>query len=51
MPRGVNIERLRDPDANWSQQFLDLGLDALIHINTKRASPQTILNPPRLVGL
>jgi len=27
LPRGINIERLRDPDANWSQQFRDLGLE------------------------
>jgi DNA invertase Pin-like site-specific DNA recombinase len=27
LPRGVNIERLRDPDPNWTSQFRDLGLD------------------------
>ena len=27
LPRGINIERLRDPDAQWSRQFQDLGLD------------------------
>jgi len=27
LPRGINIERLRDPDAVWSRQFKDLGLD------------------------
>jgi site-specific DNA recombinase len=27
LPRGINIERLRDPDANWNQQFQDLGLN------------------------
>src|SRR5215831_8201206 len=27
LPRGINIERLRDPDAEWSRQFQDLGLD------------------------
>jgi len=26
LPRGMNIERLRDPDVSWSQQFQDLGL-------------------------
>jgi DNA invertase Pin-like site-specific DNA recombinase len=26
LPRGVNIERLRDPHPNWSKQFHDLGL-------------------------
>jgi hypothetical protein len=26
LPRGVNIERLRDPDVLWSQQFQELGL-------------------------
>jgi hypothetical protein len=26
LPRGVNIERLRDPDPNWTKQFQDLGL-------------------------
>jgi hypothetical protein len=26
LPRGMNIERLRDPDALWSRQFHDLGL-------------------------
>jgi site-specific DNA recombinase len=26
LPRGVNIERLRDPDPNWAMQFRDLGL-------------------------
>jgi hypothetical protein len=27
LPRGINIERLRDPDPNWTKQFLDLGLN------------------------
>ena len=27
LPRGFNIERLPDPDADWSRQFQDLGLD------------------------
>jgi hypothetical protein len=27
LPRGINIERLRDLDADWSWQFQDLGLD------------------------
>jgi DNA invertase Pin-like site-specific DNA recombinase len=27
LPRGINIERLRDPDANWNRQFQDLGLN------------------------
>jgi site-specific DNA recombinase len=27
LPRGINIERLRDPDPNWSVQFRDLGLN------------------------
>jgi hypothetical protein len=27
LPRGINIERLRDPDADWTKQFQDLGLD------------------------
>jgi hypothetical protein len=27
LPRGINIERLRDPDAEWSRQFQELGLD------------------------
>jgi site-specific DNA recombinase len=27
LPRGINIERLRDPDASWSRQFQNLGLD------------------------
>jgi site-specific DNA recombinase len=27
LPRGINIERLRDPGASWSQQFQDLGID------------------------
>jgi site-specific DNA recombinase len=26
LPRGINIERLRDPDASWARQFQDLGL-------------------------
>jgi len=26
LPRGMNIERLRDPDVSWSRQFQDLGL-------------------------
>jgi hypothetical protein len=25
--RGINIERLRDPDPNWAKQLHDLGLD------------------------
>jgi hypothetical protein len=27
LPRGVNIERLRDPDPSWAKQFQGLGLD------------------------
>jgi len=27
LPRGINIERLRAPHAEWSRQFQDLGLD------------------------
>jgi len=27
LPRGINIERLRDPDPNWTRQFQDLGLN------------------------
>ena len=27
LPRGINIERLRDPHAEWSRQFEELGLD------------------------
>jgi site-specific DNA recombinase len=27
LPRGINIERLRDPDPSWTKQFQDLGLD------------------------
>jgi hypothetical protein len=27
LPRGINIERLRDPHAEWSRQFQELGLD------------------------
>jgi site-specific DNA recombinase len=27
LPRGINIERLRDPDPNWVVQFQDLGLN------------------------
>jgi len=27
LPRGINIERLRDPDPNWAKQFRDLGLN------------------------
>jgi site-specific DNA recombinase len=27
LPRGINIERLRDPDAEWSRQFGELGVD------------------------
>jgi len=26
LTRGINIERLRDPDVLWRQQFRDLGL-------------------------
>ena len=26
LPRGINIERLRDPNPNWAEQFQDLGL-------------------------
>ena len=26
LPRGINIERLRDPDVRWSRQFQDIGL-------------------------
>jgi hypothetical protein len=27
LPRGINIERLRDPDPNWTRQFQELGLN------------------------
>ena len=27
LPRGINIERLRDPDSNWTKQLQELGLD------------------------
>ena len=27
LPRGISIERLRDPHAEWSRQFEELGLD------------------------
>jgi DNA invertase Pin-like site-specific DNA recombinase len=27
LPRGINIQRLRDPDSNWTTQFQDLGLN------------------------
>ena len=27
LPRGINIERLRDPDPDWATQFQDLGLN------------------------
>jgi hypothetical protein len=27
LPRGINLERLRDPHVEWSRQFQDLGLD------------------------
>jgi hypothetical protein len=27
LPRGINIERLRDPAAEWSKQLQELGLD------------------------
>jgi hypothetical protein len=28
LPRGINIERLRDLDPNWTKQFQDLGLNS-----------------------
>jgi site-specific DNA recombinase len=27
LSRGINIDRLRDPAAEWSRQFEELGLD------------------------
>jgi hypothetical protein len=27
LPRGINIERMRDPEPNWAKQFHDLGLN------------------------
>jgi site-specific DNA recombinase len=27
LPRGINLERLRDPHAEWNRQFQELGLD------------------------
>jgi hypothetical protein len=27
LPRGINIERLRNPDADWSRQYQELGLE------------------------
>jgi len=49
LPRGINIERLRDPDPNWTRQFQELGLDP----HSARAPPcrgfesgvRTSLNP------
>jgi DNA invertase Pin-like site-specific DNA recombinase len=29
LPRGINIERLRDPDPNWATQCQDLGLNQI----------------------
>lgn len=43
LPRGINIERLRDPDANWSRQFQDLGLDP----NSESCIPVGALFPAR----
>ena len=27
LPRGIDIERLRDPDPNWTRLFQELGLN------------------------
>ena len=27
LPRGINLERLRHPQAEWNRQFQELGLD------------------------
>jgi site-specific DNA recombinase len=27
LPRGINLERLRDPHAEWNRQFQEIGLD------------------------
>jgi len=29
LPRGIGVERLRDPPTEWSQQFEALGLPAI----------------------
>jgi hypothetical protein len=31
IPRGINIERLRDPDSDRSRQFQDLGINPKLH--------------------
>ena len=30
LPRGINIERLRDPDPNWTRQFQEHGLGSAL---------------------
>jgi hypothetical protein len=37
LPRGINIERLRDPDPNWVGQFQNLGLNPAQYLSLKRA--------------
>ena len=41
LPRGIGVERLRDPPAEWSQQFEDLGLNP----GTARCSRLSGRNP------
>jgi hypothetical protein len=50
-PRGINIERFRDPDANWSRQFQNLGfsglrLDLRHTVALGISSPRTVTSSP-----
>lgn len=44
LPRGVNIERLRDPDVLWSRQFQDLRLESgpVLPLARASANPLTL---------
>jgi hypothetical protein len=52
IPRGINIERLRDPDSDRSRQFQDLGINPKLHqsfsVNFLRSSAAMV--PARKFG-
>jgi hypothetical protein len=52
LPRGINIERRRDPDPNWATQFQDLGLNPNCILQRTCASDKSKSgNPDKTRGL
>jgi hypothetical protein len=47
LPRGITIERLRDPHAEWNRQFQELGLDPQSNALPSKARSKVTLNHVR----